>query len=269
MALWGSRDSFTLTGTAFANSTVNTTTLTGTSTVFTTELEVGDSVIIAGSYRKVTGITSNTVLTFEPAWTAANVAGTVYGSDQPKWLAANSETIQSTQFANTQLSFGVDTNEAIASSHTHAGWVLKKTYTDMHGNPRSKVETLVAMPTITGTDWADDTVFPDSQITIVTQPSSNTAANNSAASFTIVASILPVGNTINYRWQRAANVNAAFVDLTNTGTYTNTTNTTLTIANNTIAAGGGGLSNALFRVTMSSVGQSANTTSANATLITV
>ena len=268
MALWGSRDTFTLTGTAFANSTVNTTTLTGTSTVFTTELEVGDAVVINGSFRKVTGITSNTVLTFEPAWTAANVATTIYGSDMPKWLAANSATVQSLQFANTQQVFGVDTNEAIADAHAHAGWVIRNTYTDMHGNARNKYETLVAFPNITG-DQADDAVFPDSIITIVTQPSSNTAANNSAASFTIVASILPVGNTINYRWQRAANANAAFVDLTNTGTYTNTTNTTLTIANNTIAAGGGGLSNALFRVTMSSVGQSANTTSANATLITV
>ena len=31
MALWGSRDTFAVTGTAFANSTVSTTTLTGTS----------------------------------------------------------------------------------------------------------------------------------------------------------------------------------------------------------------------------------------------
>jgi len=268
MALWGSRDTFTLTGTAFANSTVNTSILTGTGTVFPTELEVGDTIVINGSFRKVTGITSNTLLTFEPAWTAANVAGAVYGSDMPKWLAANSATIQSSQFANTQICFGVDTNEAIADEHTHAGWVLKQTYTDMHGNARRKYETLVAIPTITG-DQADDASFPDSVITINTQPSSNSAANNSAASFTIVATIKPTGNTINYRWQRAANANASFVDLTNTGTYTNTTNATLTIANNTIAAGGGGLSNSIFRVTMSSVGASANTTSANALLITV
>jgi len=57
--------------------------------------------------------------------------------------------------------------------------------------------------------------------------------------------------------------------LTNAGTYSNTTNTTLTIANNTIAAGGGGLSNSLYRVTMSSTGISANVVSANATLTTV
>jgi hypothetical protein len=268
MALWGSRDIFTLTGTAFANSTVNTSILTGTGTVFTTELEVGETIIINGSSRKVISIASNTSLTFEPAWTAANVATTIFGRDTPKFLAANSATVQSSQFANTIYTFGVDTNEARADAHTHAGWVNVIQYTDMHGNARKKYETLVAMPSIYN-DSNDDATFPDSFITIVTQPSSNTGANNSPASFTIVATIQPTGNTINYRWQRAANANAAFVDLTDTGTYSNTNTAILLIANNTIAAGGGGLSNSIFRVTMSSVGQSANTTSANALLITV
>jgi len=266
MALWGSRDTFTLTGTAFANSTVNTTILTGTSTVFTTELEVGDTFVLAGTRRKIVGITSNTVLTFEPAWTAANVAGTVTGQDTPKFLAANSATVQSSQVSNTTYTFGVDTNEATAYNEI-PGWKFTNTYTDMHGNSRRKTETLVAMATITGD--AEDAIFADSVITINTQPSGNTGAANAPATFTVLASIRPTGNTINYRWQRAANANVAFVDLTNTGTYSNTTNTTLTIANNTIAAGGGGLSNSLYRVTMSSTGISANVVSANATLTTV
>lgn len=268
MALWGQRDIFTLTGTAFANSTVNTSILTGTGTVFTTELEVGETIIINGTSRKVISIASNTSLTFEPAWTAANVATTIFGRDTPKFLAANSATVQSSQFANTIYTFGVDTNEARADAHTHAGWVNVIQYTDMHGNARKKYETLVAMPSIYN-DSNDDATFPDSFITIVTQPSANSAANNSAASFIVVASIQPTGNTINYRWQRAANSTSAFVDLTDTGTYSNTNTPILLIANNTIAAGGGGLSNSIFRVTMSSIGQSANTTSANALLITV
>jgi hypothetical protein len=266
MALWGSRDTFAVTGTAFANSTVNTTILTGTSTVFTTELEVGETFVLAGTRRKIVGITSNTVLTFEPAWTAANVAGTITAQDTPKFLAANSATVQSSQQANTTLLFGVDPNEATAYNEM-PGWVFTNTYTDMHGNARRKSEVLVAMASISGD--AEDTIFGDSFITINTQPSANSAANNSAATFTIVASIRPVGNTINYRWQRAANANASFIDLTNAGTYSNTTNTTLTIANNTIAAGGGGLSNSLYRVTMSSTGISANVVSASATLTTV
>ena len=266
MALWGSRDTFAVTGTAFANSTVNTTILTGTSTVFTTEFEVGDTFVLAGTRRKIVGITSNTVLTFEPAWTPANVAGTITGQDTPKYLAANSATVQSSQFANTALLFGVDTNEATAYNEL-PGWVFTNTYTDMHGNARRKSENLIAMGSITGD--AEDTIFGDSFITINTQPSNSSAANNSAATFTIVASIRPVGNTVNYRWQRAANSSSLFVDLTNTGTFTNTTTATLNIANNTIAAGGGGLSNSLYRVQMSSTGISANVVSANASLTTV
>ena len=266
MALWGTRDTFNLTGTAFANSTVNTTTLTGTSTVFTTELEVGETFVLAGTRRKIVGITSNTALTFEPAWTAANVAGSITGQDTPKFLAANSATVQSSQVSNTTYTFGVDPNEATAYNET-PGWKFTNTYTDMHGLSRRKSETLVVMKSISGD--AEDSIFGDSFITITTQPSANSAANNSAATFTVVASIRPVGNTINYRWQRAANSSASYVDLTNTGTYSNTSNATLTIANNTIAAGGGGLSNSLYRVQMSSTGISANVVSANASLTTV
>ncbi len=267
MALWGSRDTFAVTGTAFANSTVNTTILTGTSTVFTTEFEVGDTFVLAGTRRKIVGITSNTLLTFEPAWTPANVASTITGQDTPKYLAANSATVQSSQFANTTLLYGVDANEAGPGAQGEAGWTLANIYTDMHGNARRKSENLIAMNSITG-DF-EDTVFGDTVIRILTQPSNSSAANNSAVSFTVVASIYPAANTLNFRWQRAANSISAFADLTNTGTFTNTTTATLNIANNTIAAGGGGLSNSIYRCTMSGTGISANVVTANVTLTTV
>ena len=258
MALWGSRDTFTLTGTAFANSTVNTSILTGTGTVFPTELEVGDTIVVNGVTRKVTAIASNTSLTFEPAWTAANTAGAVTAQDSPKWLAANSATIQSSQFNGTQDIFGVDSTEAVAET-TDAGWIYVNEYTDMHGNPRKKNEVLVAMTSISGD--AEDAVFPDTVITINTQPASRSDAAASAVSFTVVTSTLPAGTTVNRRWQRAANANVAFVDLTNTGTYSNTTNATLTIANNSVAVSG-----SIYRVQLSAAGVTANTVSANAIL---
>ena len=258
MALWGSRDTFTLTGTAFANSTVNTSILTGTGTIFPTELEVGETIVINGVSRKVTAIASNTSLTFEPAWTAANTAGAITAQDSPKWLAANSETIQSSQFNGTKDIFGVDATEAVAET-TDAGWIFVNEYTDMHGNPRKKNEVLVAMASITGD--AEDAVFPDTVIRINTQPSSNTAAAASAVSFTVVASTLPVNTTINYRWQRAANANVAFADLTNTGTYSTSNTASLTIANNSVAVSG-----SIYRVQMSAAGVTANTVSANAIL---
>jgi len=258
MALWGSRDTFTIVGTARANSTVDTTTLIGVGTAFTANLEVGETFVLAGTTRKITAIANATHLTFEPAWTAANVAGTVTAQDTPKWLAANSATVQSSQFANTQDIFGVDSTEAVAET-TDAGWIYVNEYTDMHGNPRKKNEVLVAMSSITGD--AEDVVFPDTVISINTQPSSNTAAAASAVSFTVVASTLPVGTTINYRWQRAANANASFVDLTNTGTYSTTNTASLTIANNSVATSG-----SIYRVQLSAAGVTANTVSANAVL---
>jgi hypothetical protein len=108
---------------------------------------------------------------------------------------------------------------------------------------------------------AEDAVFPDTVITINTQPTSRSDAAGSPVSFTVVTSTLPVGTTVNRRWQRAANANVAFADLTNTGTYSNTTNATLTIANNSLATSG-----SIYRVQLSAAGVTANTVSANAVL---
>jgi hypothetical protein len=258
MALWGSRDTFTIVGTARANSTVDTTTLIGVGTAFTANLEVGETFVLSGTTRKITAIANATHLTFEPAWTAANTAGAVTAQDTPKWLAANSATIQSSQFNGTQDIFGVDATEAVAET-TDAGWIYVNEYTDMHGNPRKKNEVLVAMASITGD--AEDAVFPDTVITITTQPISNTAAAFSAVSFTVATSTLPVGTTVNHRWQRAANANVAFADLTNAGTYSGANTATLSIANNSLATSG-----SIYRVQLSAAGVTANTVSANAVL---
>ena len=256
MALWGNKDALALTGTV---STTNTSaTVTGSSTVFPTEVQVGDVIKINSTYAKVTGITSNTVLTISPAWSIANTSGVSATLKQaPKHLAAGSDaTVQ-----NVANIYGVDTTEAVAET-TIPGWVYVNEYTDMHGNPRKKNEVLVAMTSISGD--AEDAVFPDTVITINTQPASRTDAAFSAVSFTVVTSTLPAGTTVNHRWQRAANANVAFVDLTNTGTYSNTTNATLTIANNSVAVSG-----SIYRVQLSAAGVTANTVSSNAILTIV
>jgi hypothetical protein len=253
MALWGNKDAFALTGTV---STTNTSgTVTGSSTVFLNEVAVGDVIRVNSTYRKVTAIASNTSLTISPAWSIANTSGVSATTKQsPKWLNAGSDaTIQ-----NVSGIFGVDTTEAVAETTT-PGWVYVNEYTDMHGNPRQKNEVLCAITSIDTDD--EDAVFPDTVITINTQPTSNTAAAGSPVSFTVVTSTLPVGTTVNHRWQRAANANASFVDLTNTGTYSNTTNATLTIANNSLATSG-----SIYRVQLSAAGVTANTVSANAVL---
>ena len=253
MALWGNKDALALTGTV---STTNTSaTVTGSSTVFPTEVQVGDVIKINSTYAKVTGITSNTVLTISPAWSIANTSGVSATLKQaPKHLAAGSDaTVQ-----NVANIYGVDTTEAVAET-TIPGWVYVNEYTDMHGNPRKKNEVLAAITSITTDD--EDVVFPDTVITINTQPASRSDAAASAVTFTVVTSTLPVGTTVNHRWQRAANANASFVDLTNTGTYSNTSTATLNIANNSLATSG-----SIYRVQLSAAGVTANTVSANAIL---
>ena len=253
MALWGNKDALALTGTV---STTNTSaTVTGSSTVFLDEVDVGDVIRVNSTYAKVTGITSNTVLTISPAWAIANTSGVSATLKQaPKHLAAGSgATVQSV--ANI---YGVDTTEAVAET-TIPGWVYVNEYTDMHGNSRKKNEVLCAITSITTDD--EDVVFPDTVITINTQPASRSDAAASAVTFTVVTSTLPVGTTVNHRWQRAANANASFVDLTNTGTYSNTSTATLNIANNSLATSG-----SIYRVQLSAAGVTANTVSANAVL---
>jgi hypothetical protein len=251
MALWGSRDSFAITGTV---DLVNTSSVVvGTSTAFTTELEVGDVIInSAGAKYKVTSIANNTYLTISPAYATANASGaTITGQDAPKFLAAEGATIQAIDKV-----YGVDSTEAVAQT-TDPGWVYVNTYTDMHGNSRVKREVLVAASSYTAD--AEDTVYPDVVITIGTQPSNSSANTGDAVSFTVVATTLPTGVTLNYRWQESDGANA-FVNLTDTGVYANTNTATLEISDNT------GLDGYVYRVQIGATGASANSVSANASI---
>ena len=254
MALWGNKDALALTGTV--STTITSATVTGSGTVFPTEVQVGDVIRVNSTYVKVTGITSNTVLTISPAWAIANTSGVSATIKQaPKHLAAGSgATVQSVGSI-----YGVDTTEAVAET-TNPGWIYVNEYTDMHGNPRKKNEVLAAIGSITTDD--EDVVFPDTVITINTQPISIATFAFEPVSYTVVTSTLPAGTLVNHRWQRAANANVSFVDLTNTGTFSNTTTSTLNIANNGVAGSG-----SLYRVQLSAAGVTANTVSSNVLLL--
>ena len=85
MALWGTRDSYAIANTISVSNTVATTTVTGTNTAFTTEIDIGDALVIAGKRRKVTAISAANSLTIDPAWDGANQTGaTITGQDVPK-----------------------------------------------------------------------------------------------------------------------------------------------------------------------------------------
>jgi len=188
MALWGNKEALALTGTVAT--TNGSATVTGTSTVFTTEAQVGDVITVNSTFAKIIGITSNTALTISPAWAIANTTGVSATLEQsPKWLAAGSgATVQS--IGNV---YGVDAGEATANNEI-PGWVYTNVYTDMHGNIRRKSEVLCTLATIT-TD-AEDTVYPDVKIVIGTQPSNATVGAGNTASFTVVATTLPTGVTV-------------------------------------------------------------------------
>lgn len=86
MALWGNRDTFSITGTVDVENA--SATVAGTSTVFTTELQIGDAVVIAGVKYKVANIASNTSLTLASAYAGSTDTGlTITGQDVPKFLS--------------------------------------------------------------------------------------------------------------------------------------------------------------------------------------
>ena len=175
---------------------------------------------------------------------------TITGQDTPKYLLP-------ADGANT---FGVDTTEAIANVRD-AGWVLRNTYTDVHGSTRDKREVLVAASSYTGD--AEDVVYPDVVITITGQPENSEEDTGNAISFSVTATTLPAGVTLNFRWQEAANASVAFANLSDAGVYANTNTATLDISDNT------NLDGYIYRVQIGATGASANSVSANATITEV
>ena len=159
MALWGTRDSFAITGTVSVANT--TTTVTGNAnTVFTTQLNVGDTLVINGKRRRVNAISAANNLTIGTAWDTANVsAGTITGQDTPVYVPT-AEIV-----ANNIV--GIDNTEAgIANNRIRGlstpGWNKYVTYTDMHGTTRHKTEPLIVISGGLTSDAPDDTVAEDS-----------------------------------------------------------------------------------------------------------
>ena len=158
MALWGTRDSYSITGTANVSNSVATTTVTGTNTAFDTEVNIGDALVIAGKRRQVTAISAANSLTIATAYDGANQTGaTITGQDVPKYVTA-------AEIASNNI-IGVDTTEAALAANkargiNTPGWTKFVTYTD--GTTRYKTEPLVVMSSGVTSDAPDDTIAADS-----------------------------------------------------------------------------------------------------------
>lgn len=172
MALWGNKDDIYSGGTIDLD--YSTKVVTGTATTFTA-LTVGDVIIIGADgalgEAVVSEITDDT--TISVASTQYLSGGAISGeewtaSQRPKYLAGD------THWGINEI-FGVDETEVGVARTTiysvdHGGWVGITTYTDTHGNTRTKSEVIVAMGSITsgialttgeGGDADDDAFFPD------------------------------------------------------------------------------------------------------------
>lgn len=158
MALWGNKDTKAING--IVDVEQNSKVVTGTGTAFTTELKVGNTLVIAGVEYIVETITSNTVAGLKVAYAGTTATGlTVTANEQPNYVP------------HAQLGevFGVNETEAQVAANkakgiTTPGWVKYTTYTDSNGRTRNKVETLVAAGTFTAAttgDAADDSTVAD------------------------------------------------------------------------------------------------------------
>ena len=253
MSGWGKADNKTASGTV-AITTGGA--VTGTSTSFTTEAEVGDFLRVGSQEFIIVSITDNTTATVinanpQTTWTAVSAGASYTLSEKPISLASDGSILSTNVY-------GVDTNEMAANSTVegaaHTGW----NHVRQVGS-RKIVETLVALSKNGITGDAEDTVFEDFLITIVTQPANSSETSGDPASFEVVASITGTGGTLTYQWQ--VDSGSGFGDVTNGatgggGTYSGATTDTLAISDNT------GLDTYEYRCVVSATGADSVTSDA-------
>ena len=160
MSLWGNKDTVYSTGNVTTITSAGVITISGST--LTGNVESGQ-MITMGAYGGgvIKSVDSNTQLTLHS--TAGLTAGSgltqAYNvSEAPKSTALDSNHNVNEVYGSDATEVGVARTTIF--SHDHAGWVGITTYTDTHGNTRTKTEVLVAMSSISG-DAADDSVLAD------------------------------------------------------------------------------------------------------------
>jgi len=234
MALWGNADSKTASGTV---SIASTGVVTGSSTAFTTQAKIGNTIKANGVEYQIVSIASDTSAvvimgTNNGNGTVTTCSAQSYTLSEKPVYVAHGSTDSISIMGNSSKVFGVDNTEeaqteAKAKGIAHAGWVRYHSYTDAQGNVRNKSEVLVANNSITG-DQADDTTLPDGTITIGTQPTSiASAATPYTGTFTVAATALPTAS-LTYNWQVSTNGGSTWANASG-GVYSGNTTATLTL----------------------------------------
>lgn len=164
MALWGTADRIYATGNI--TSITDAGVVTGSGTTFTgSGLVQSGQVITMGAYGSgvIKSVDSNTQLTLVSVsgLSGVSTSGITQSfniNQSPKYITQDSHWDGNEIYGSDATEVGVA--RTTIYSHDHAGWVGITTYTDMHGNVRTKTEVLVAMSSITG-DASDDSVLAD------------------------------------------------------------------------------------------------------------
>jgi hypothetical protein len=126
MALWGNRDSKSATGTiAIATNGA----VTGSSTLFTTEAKIGNTIYSDGKQYVITTITSDTAATVESATNGGAIAAVTSGasytlSEKPVFVSMSESSTSSGDTGNAVKVFGVDTT-ANGENYDSAGRVVE------------------------------------------------------------------------------------------------------------------------------------------------
>lgn len=158
--------------------------------------------------------------------------------------------------------YGVDRKEIVVTKGPqHVGWVHRRTV-----GSRVLYETLVAMKTPPVEDNADDTVFPDTVITITAQPANkSTLAKSADTLFSVTATASPSA-TLAYQWQQSVNGGATYSNINpNGGVFTGVTTATLGV-NSNMTDTTSTFNNAKFRCVITGVDTGVTATSAAGTL---
>lgn len=272
MSAWGNLDNVLISGNVTTTSASATVTGYG-GAAFTTNVDVGDSIIIEGSKYRVTAIASASSLTIDPVAAATTNNVKAYVQQGPKFIANvttnNTYTIQNVFGVSADE---VDVPENKARGFNQPGWSHYVTYQDAHGQTRYKTETLVAMSKnfnengsgTLQTDALDDTQLADYLLYFTTQPVAASNVAGSGVVLTTVAVSNPTGATLAYQWSKKDNATATvYTNLANGGNISGATSNTLTVSNVSNVNGN------VFRLTISAAGTGADNNTSTAVAVTV
>jgi hypothetical protein len=112
MALWGNKDTKAVTGTIAVTNASGA--VVGTSTVFTTELKTGQTLVIDSVEYRIAAIASATALTITPVYAGSTASGlTVTSNEQPAYISTSE--LSSVLFADAaEVSAGGDNVVSVA-----------------------------------------------------------------------------------------------------------------------------------------------------------